>query len=98
MDDASIETPGLDELAEVEAAIASEEEALGLEWVGKGAGLNRAERRAKIRTLKRLTRRPEACHTLEHPLTRVKTPYGIKVLAERRARSKRSRAARKRNR
>lgn len=96
--DNKIEAPGLDELALVEEQIAAEEADLGLEWVGAGHGMNRKERRAKMRTLRRLTRRPDACQTLDHPLTRKRTPFGAKALAKRRAKNKISRQSRKRNR
>lgn len=86
------------ELEQAEALIAAEEEDLGIEWVGPGQGMNRAQRRAKLRQLKRLTRRPEACHSMVHPLTGAVTPYGAKRLKKRRAASKRARVARRRNR
>lgn len=87
-----------DGLANIAEQLTAEEEDLGIEWVGEGKGLNRAARRAKVRLLQRLTRRPEALLTLQHPLTGAKTPYGVKVVAERRAKNKRARAAQKRNR
>lgn len=82
-------------LAEAEELLVAEEEDLGIEWVGKNKALNRAARRAKVRELKRLTRRPEALLRLDHPLTGVRTPYGVKLIAKRRAKAKAARRAKK---
>lgn len=73
---------------------------LGLEYVGQGPnkGMNRADRRAAERTIKRVTRRPVACLQLRHPILDTLTPYGAKRLKRRRAANRVARASRKQNR
>lgn len=78
--------------------LAEEERELGLEYVGSEQGLNRRERRAAERTLKRVTRRPDGARVLRHPLLDTLTPYGAKKLKRRRAANKRAKQSRKRNR
>lgn len=91
------------EAGQLEAIIKKLEETetdLGLKYVGQdpGKGMNRSERRAADRTIKRVTRRPAACKTLKHPLLDTLTPYGAKRLKQRRARNRMARASRRVNR
>ncbi len=59
---------------------------------------NRATRRANLKRLRALVRKPDGMKRLHHPLTRELTPYGIKELARRRAAEGRAKRARQKNR
>lgn len=81
-------------LQEIEAT----EQDLGLEYVGPGNGLNRADRRDLKKHIQRVTRRPVACLQMVHPLLNTLTPHGEKVIQKRRAKSKVAKRSRKKNR
>lgn len=88
----------LSDVDEVLARLEQEETDLGLEYAGKDKGTNRSQRRASERIIKRVTRRPEACMQLRHPLLDTLTPHGSKALSRRRAKNRVARASRKTNR
>lgn len=85
-------------LSEAIEKLEETEAELGLEYVGQEKGTNRAQRRASVRTIKRVTRRPVAVTSLRHPLLGTLTPAGARRLKKRRARNRVARASRKRNR
>lgn len=59
---------------------------------------NRAQRRANMKEIKRMTRPITGCQTMYHPvLTTRLTPRGIKLIANRRRKSKDAKQARKVN-
>ena len=75
--------------------LAAAEEEVGLEYVGPDKGSNRETRRQMARDLKRMTRRPEGCLQVRHPLLDTLTPRGRAVLKRRRKRARIARASRK---
>lgn len=58
-------------------------------------GPNRAERRNQARGMKRMTRHPDACMTLEHGLLQTPTRYGLKLIKSRRHSAAIAKAGRK---
>lgn len=60
---------------------------------------NRAQKRAGLRNVKRLTRPPIACIQMYHPLMdSLLTPHGKKVIKQRRMRNEMAKRARRMNR
>jgi len=83
------------EIDGLKTRLAEAEREAGLEYVGPEKGLNRATRREMTRDLKRMTRRPEGCLQMRHPLLDTLTPRGEVVLRQRRKRAAIARASRK---
>lgn len=84
MDPTAGDIAGIRALADAQQALDDEAADQGLEFVGREHGTNRAGRRANIKALKALTRRPDGDKRWLQPLLQTLTPYAVKERRRRR--------------
>lgn len=88
---------GIRALTDAQQGLDDEAADQGLEFVGREHGTNRAARRANIKALKALTRRPDGDTRWFQPLLKTMTPYAVKELKRRRRANVLARASRRVN-